>query len=79
MNPTPISKQHKKQLEIIGLYLKNLRLGENLSQLELSEQVNLHYNTIQRIEKGANSTLVTIFELADFFNVMPSQLMDILD
>ena len=79
MNPKPNSKQHKKQLEIIGLYLKNLRLGENLSQLELSEQVNLHYNTIQRIESGKNSSLLSIMELADFFQISLSDLMSIMD
>ena len=79
MKSKPISKQHKKQLEIIGLYFKNLRIEENLSQLELSEQLNLHQNTIQRIEKGANATLLTIFELTGFFGIKPSELLLIID
>jgi len=79
MNTKSISEQHKKQLEEIGHYLKNLRLDESLSQLELSEHLSLHQNTIQRIEVGSNATLLTIFELADFYGLQPSELMSILD
>lgn len=79
MKSKPISIEHKKHLEIIGLYLKNLRLGENLSQLELSEQLNLHHNTIQRVEKGANTTLVTIFLLAEFFGLTSAEILSIIE
>jgi transcriptional regulator with XRE-family HTH domain len=79
MKTRPVSTQHQKQLEIIGLYIKNLRLEENLTQLELSEQLNLHYNTIQRIEKGANTTLITIFELAEFFGLTSAEILSIIE
>ena len=80
MKSKPISNKHKIRLETLGLFIKNIRLlEENLSQLELSENLNLHNNTIQRIEKGANTTLITIFELADFMGVKPSELLSILD
>lgn len=80
MKIKPISPKHKIQLETLGLFIKNLRLlEENLSQLELSLQLNLHHNTIQRIEKGANTTLITIFEISDFLGVKPSELMSIFE
>jgi transcriptional regulator with XRE-family HTH domain len=79
MNTKPISLQHQKQLNAIGLYLKNIRLDERMTQLEVGEQINLHYNTIQRTESGANTTLITIFELADFYGIKPSELLSIID
>jgi len=80
MKSKPISTKHKIQLENLGLFIKNIRLlEENLSQLGLSENLNLHQNTIQRIEKGANTTLITIFEMSDFLGVKPSELLSILD
>ena len=80
MKTKPISPKHKIQLESLGLFIKNIRLlEENLSQLELSQELNLHHNTIQRIEKGTNTTLITIFEISDFLGVKPSELLSILD
>jgi transcriptional regulator with XRE-family HTH domain len=80
MKSKPISPKHKIKLETLGLFIKNIRLlEENLSQLELSQQLNLHHNTIQRIEKGANTTLITIFEIAEFFNTTPAELMSIIE
>lgn len=80
MKSKPISQKHKIQLESLGLFIKNIRLlEENLSQLELSQEMNLHQNTIQRIEKGANTTLITIFEISDFLGVKPSELMAIFE
>ena len=79
MKKKRIPEHHQKQLDTIGIFIKNIRLGENLSQLELSEQLNLHHNTIQRIEKGANSTLLTLFELADYMGYKPYEILEILD
>jgi transcriptional regulator with XRE-family HTH domain len=79
MNTKPIPDRHKKQLELIGLYLKNLRINENLTQAEVSVQVNLNQNTIQRVERGMNTNVTTILTLALFYDHQPSILFSILD
>ena len=80
MKTKPISPKRKVQLETIGLFIKNLRLlGENLTQLELSDNLNLHQNTIQRIEKGKNANLLSFIEIADKLEVSLSELFSILD
>ena len=80
MKTKPISAKHKIQLENLGLFLKNIRLlEENLTQMGLSEHLNLHHNTIQRVEKGANTTLVTLFEIADYTGYKISELFEIWD
>ena len=79
MSSKPIQDQHQKQLETISTYLRELRFSEGLTQTELSQQINLHRNSIQRAEGGKNITLLSIFELADAFNICPSELFSILD
>ena len=79
MKSKPIPEPHQKKLELLGLYLKNLRINENLTLVEVGEQTNLHHNTIQRAESGANSTLLTYLELSDFYCVQLSELVSILD
>ena len=79
MSSKPIPDQHQKQLEAISNYLRELRFSEGLTQKELSEQVNLHHNTIQRAENGENTTLLTIFELADALDISPTELFSIIE
>ena len=79
MNLKPTPKHHQKKLELLGRYLKNLRINENMTLIEVGEQTNLHHNTIQRAEAGANATLLTYLELSDFYTVHLSQLLSILD
>lgn len=75
----PIPEQHQKQLEAISTYLRELRFSEGLTQSELSQQMNLHRNTIQHAEGGKNMTLLTIFELADAFDISPADIISIID
>jgi len=79
MSSKPIQDQHQKQLEAISTYLRELRFSEGLTQTELSEQVKLHRNTIQRAENGGNITLLTIFELADALDISPTELFSIIE
>ena len=75
----PIPDQHQKQLEAISTYLRELRFSEGITQTELSQQMNLHRNTIQRAEGGKNMTLLTIFELADALDISPADIISIID
>lgn len=79
MTRKPIPDHHQKQLEVISTYLRELRFSEGLTQTELSEQVNLHRNTIHRAENGGNTTLLTIFELADALDINPAELFSIIE
>lgn len=69
MNKHLISPTHQKRLNSISAYLRELRLNENMTQQEVSMNLNLHKNTIFRVENGMNVTLVTLFEIADFYNI----------
>ena len=79
MNTKPIPKHQKRQLEVLGVYLRNLRINHNMTIWEVSEQIPLHRNTIQRIESGSNSTLLSVIVLAEYFEVKTSELLSIID
>jgi len=70
---------HQKKLNILSQYLREIRFNENLSQIEVSNELDLHYNTILRAENGKNMTILTLFELADFYEIQVSELFSILD
>jgi transcriptional regulator with XRE-family HTH domain len=69
-----ISKQNIRRLEYLSTYLRELRLNEGLTQEMLSQQMNLHRNTIIHAENGRNMTLLSIFELADALDISPKEL-----
>ncbi len=64
-----ISEHNKKRLEEIGLLLHELRLNECMTQKELSDNIDLHRNTIIRIENSKNVTLISLFEIIDYYNI----------
>ena len=65
-----ISTVHQKRLDAISCYIRELRFNEGMTQKELCQELNLlHYNTIARMESGHNMTLVSLFEIADFFGI----------
>ena len=65
MKIKPISEQNSKRLDYLSTYLRELRFNEGLTQKELSQNLNLHRNTIVRAENAQNITLITLFELVD--------------
>jgi len=79
MKTKSIPSEHQKALNAISTFLRELRYGEGLTQTELSAQVNRHRNTIQRAENGGNTTLLTIFELADALDISPADIISIID
>ena len=74
MSNKPISEQHLKRLEYLSIFLRELRLNEGLTQAELSQQMQLHRNTVIRAENAENLTLLTLFELADALDISPKEL-----
>ena len=62
MNQNDNDLQHKQSY--IGNLIKNYRLNEGLSQEELSEYSDLHYNTIYRLESGLPVSFLTILKVS---------------
>jgi len=79
MSSRPIPDQHQKRLEIISIFLRELRLSEGLTQKDLSQTVNLHRNSIIRAENGKNLTILSLFELADALNISPKDIFMLIE
>ncbi len=61
----------------IGLFLKELRKGKNLTQSQLAEQLNVSDRTVSRWETGANlPDLSLLVELADLYDVDIREIID---
>jgi transcriptional regulator with XRE-family HTH domain len=78
MKRKAIPSEHREALNAISIYLRELRFSEGLTQLELSQQIKLHRNSIQRAETG-HVTLLTIFKLATFYDISPTDIVSIID
>jgi transcriptional regulator with XRE-family HTH domain len=74
MSNKPVSEHHRKRLIAISTYLRELRFAGGLTQQELSQNLNLHRNSIARAENAQNMTLLSIFELADALEISLSEL-----
>ena len=62
-----IQEHNKERLISITSFLKWYRINSGISQQELSENADIHRNTILRYESTIpkNLTLLTVFEIAD--------------
>ena len=69
----PDDEQLKK---VFGKRIKQLRKEYQLSQSELSALTNIDKGSLQRIERGYNSTLKTFRKLANAFEISLSELFD---
>jgi transcriptional regulator with XRE-family HTH domain len=65
-----ISLDQEKELKLIGLAIRELRFNFGLlTQKELAEQCNVHYNTIQAIEHGDRSyNLKSLLKIIRYFD-----------
>jgi transcriptional regulator with XRE-family HTH domain len=69
-----IPYQNLKRLEFLSTFLRELRLNSGMTQQEISQQINLHRNSIIRAENAKNITLLSLFELADALDISPKEL-----
>lgn len=69
MKQKQIPAKHIKRLEYLSTYLRELRFAEGMTQQELSLNLNVHRNTIQRAENAKNLTLLSVFELSDALDI----------
>ncbi|MGD0756883.1 MAG: helix-turn-helix transcriptional regulator [Bacteroidales bacterium] len=82
LNPmprNPLTDQNRKRLEYLSIFLRELRINSNLTQKELSQNLNIHRNSIIRAENNHNITLLTLFELADSLNISLRELFQDID
>lgn len=79
MNNKDVAKKFNKQLLLVSNYFKELRFGENLTQVEVAEESGLHRNTISNIETTNNFTILTLLQLCDFYEIPASELLSIID
>lgn len=68
------SIDNHSRLTAISNFIRVYRVDSGFSQLQLSEQSNLHRNTIINAESGKNITLLSLFELLDALDVSPEEL-----
>ncbi len=73
----PESLQPK--INLLSQYLVECRFNENLSQRDVSEEIDIHRNTIVRAENGKNITLVSLFMLADYYEMSISDLFTVFE
>lgn len=69
--------QHK--LNHLSQVLVECRFNENQSQMDVSGEVDIHRNTIIRAENGKNITLVSLFILADYYEMPISDLFSFIE
>ena len=69
MASKPIPEHHLKKLEHLSSYLRELRFTEGLTQKEVSEDLAVHLNTLIRAETSKNVTLLSLFELAEYYQI----------
>ena len=75
-----ISKKHTKNLEAVGLYLRELRLNENMTRDDVCRYTKIGKHTLLRIEnKCHNYGIKQLLLLSDFYNVPASEILSITD
>jgi transcriptional regulator with XRE-family HTH domain len=74
MKQKPISEKNKKRLTELGCYLYELRFSEGLTQKQVCQELDLHPNTIVRIENSKNFKISSLFELIDFYDITPAEI-----
>lgn len=79
MSKKPIPQHHQKRLEILSAYIRELRFGEGMTQNLVGQEIDLHLNSIIRIENSKNFTILTLFELADYYEIPASEILSIID
>jgi DNA-binding XRE family transcriptional regulator len=69
------SERHGRKFVKLGLQIKKIREGKNLTQQKLADKVGLHLSYIGNIEIGAKQpSLETLFRIAEELGVKVSDL-----
>jgi len=81
MKTKTITPENQRRLEIFGMYMRELRRNQGLTQIELRKNLSTppHRNTIIRAEAGKNISILTAFELADALDIEIKELFEMVD
>ena len=60
----------------VGCYLHEIRFSYGLTLHDVAMATNLHQNSISRAEHGFNTTLNTLIELTDYYQISISELFN---
>ncbi|MBS5980172.1 MAG: helix-turn-helix transcriptional regulator [Dysgonomonas mossii] len=62
----------------IGLKIRSIREGKNLSIIDLADMLDIEYNNLIRIEKGrTNPTIITLYKIGQALNVKLPEIVDV--
>ncbi len=62
----------------IGLKIRSIREGKNLSIMDLADMLDIEYNNLIRIEKGRTSpTIITLYKIGQALNVKLPEIVDV--
>lgn len=60
----PHEKEFRQYMLRVGAYIKNERLARGITQERLAEDASVPKGNLSKVERGANSTLNTLWRLA---------------
>ena len=69
------SEENQHRLKYLGTHLRELRINSGLRQSDVGSAINLSRNSISRIERSHNFSVIHLFELADFYDLTASEIM----
>jgi transcriptional regulator with XRE-family HTH domain len=73
MSGKTITDNHRQRLLELSMFLRELRINSGFNQSEVS---SLHRNTLMRIENSHNFNIISLFELADFYDISVSEIFE---
>ena len=75
-----LPKKHSKNLEAVGLYLRELRINENLTREDVCRHTQIKKHTLLRIEnKCHNYGIKHLLLLSEFYDIPASEILSIID
>ena len=74
-----VSGTFEGKRRLLGVFLKELRINYGMTQQDLTNEYNIPRSVIQRIERGDNINVETLFHITSALNIELSQLFQMLD
>jgi transcriptional regulator with XRE-family HTH domain len=75
MQRNSFTEENLNRLKYLGTFLRELRINSGLRQADVGSAINLSRNSISRIERSHNFSVIHLFELADFYDLTASEIM----
>lgn len=70
-----VTKKEAQFNERLGLWLKQLRMNRELSQLEIGEAIGIHRHTIARYEAGKGMPLFVFLRICEAVDVGAAEVL----